>query len=198
MEAKRRKYLKFIDGKDFNFDLDLDSQVLEKFGPPPYPYLKEGDPIPERSLFRKQRNITPEEEKYKHPAPNYRQFKRPEYVDSLGRQYSISDGALRKLYIKSKYIKNPEYMKPTNETKRVNYGPQVLHVRIPIYLRKKDEIVDNPELGENIILVHIDTQMLCTCEVEEVYFQGKRKTGYLLAKNFIVTGNREPGKDDSF
>lgn len=192
-EKSRIEYLQFIKNKDFFSNPDLSKDILDKFGPPPYYYLKPWDPIPVINSKRKTRNILSLKHTFEVPGPNYRSFKKAEYIDSEGREYKIADGPLKTSYIDDGTIKNFDFKGPI-QNKNNFVGSQLLWSRIPISTRN---LVKNPSgfaSGEQLNLIHIETQIPCTCIVNKSIFKGKMKTGWVLVDEFYIEGEKASPK----
>jgi len=186
-KRNREEFDLFIRNRDTFSDNNLDDDIVTNFGPPPYEFLQEGDSIQLKSTKRKKSNIQSPRMHLKYPNPNYTTFGRPEYLDSMGREYSLTKGDLRKKYIDDRIITDETYEKPSQFIDE-EIGSLVLNIRIPIRTRNT---VQNPSAflgGDSIDLIHIETQIICTCSVDSIFMSGRRKTGYLIVKNFRTFG----------
>ena len=121
----------------------------------------------------------------RNPGPNYSQFKKPEYVDTKGREYKLASGPVVDRLVRSGTVTNPEFSEPDLRNEQ-QLGTQVFWIRIPIYLRGTVPFPD-PE-DEGISLFHVATQVSAGGFTNGVFLEGKNKTGYVILNRFETYG----------
>ncbi len=120
------------------------------------------------------------------PGPNYRTLKRIDYQDlNSGMQFRLADPdelpGQRLLQREDPSFRGPEENGPGN------YARQLFWVRDPIYLRHG--ITEWPEPGKRLEMIwHTRSQTMCRGTVEEIFIEGRRKTGYMVLRDFVVVG----------
>jgi hypothetical protein len=161
--------------------------LKETFGNAPYEFIDE-EQIPKKSVFRKKPLTLSPKYKAKNPQPNYYNFgKKPEYIDTMKRHYKLATGLVKQRLVDEGEITNPYFSQPDMYKPR-SYGKQAFWIRIPISLRGK---VNYPDVNssEEIELYHVDTMTKCTAVVEACFHGGRKKTGYVVLKDFSSHGS---------
>lgn len=119
----------------------------------------------------------------KNPAPNYIEFDKPEYIDTSGIEYKLASGAIKESYQSRGEITNPDFKEPDDFDKRY-IGTQVFWIRMPIKNRGNTEYPNPLGSGQSIRMYHIEKQILCEASVDSVFVGNKRKTGYVVLRDF--------------
>lgn len=107
-----------------------------------------------------------------HPFPTYNAFGAPQFVDMQYRQYRIGDG-----------MDALEFEKSNNGQTNINWNPngtqyipgrlQFMYIRCPRNVNSKRTSSQGklviPNVGEDLILIHLNTKVIYTCEVQSSY-----------------------------
>ena len=123
------------------------------------------------------------------PGPNYSEFK-PEFADQHGRQYEFARNGsfldnLQDEVHNLKHNRGTAFLAKGLENKRM-----CLWIRMPIR-QKYSEKVPQPD-GEQLILYHVETQVICTAKTTGVFFHNAQaRTGYVLVDGYTVRGRAE-------
>jgi hypothetical protein len=163
--------------------LDL---LSENFGDPPYEFLDETQ-LPKKIVKRKKSLTLSPAYKAKYPQPNYHNFSKPEYRDTKGREYKLATGFVKQRLVDQGDITQPKFTVPDLYEHQF-HGTQVFWVRIPVSRSKKFEIPD-VNSNEKVELYHYFNTTKCTGTVESCFFGPRRKTGYIILRDFTSYGS---------
>lgn len=188
-ESLRKQFIQFTENNDYFSQPDLDSKIIEKFGPPPYSFLQDGDKVPYHSNLKKRKNVMSSKYKFVNPAPNYNSFGKAEYVDSNGLHYKIASGKLKEKYIEDGTITFIDFNKPVSYEDTF-FGTQLFWIQMPISTRHNVNVPNSFCSGDPIDMIHIETQIPCTGVVASSSVRGKRRTGWILIDNFTTMGEK--------
>lgn len=121
----------------------------------------------------------------KNHAPSYEKFKTPEFIDLKGREYRRASSEFIQRFVEEGTASErlPEDLPLF---KNGSWGTQILWVRIPIRLRGTASI-PAPE-SEDIELMELKTQIKASGITIGSFFDGKKKTGFILLSSFKTHG----------
>lgn len=137
-----------------------------------------------KSRFKKINGNSNERFNYmiKTPNPNYSEFV-PDFIDSDGREYSISNSKQVHGFDIDNDILNAELLSTTDFQ---SWGNQILWIRIPIKYHNVTTF-PNPS-NEELYLLHLNTQISASCKTSKVFHLPRSATGYVIVKNFTTNG----------
>ncbi len=168
----------------------IDARVLELFGPPPYRFLRVGDPAPEHLLTRKRRTILPDDYLREHPVPNYAALGRnPQFVDRQGRQYWRGGGDLERNLLERGEIGGQPIVLSEESTRTasepIRSGDQLMWLRLPIALVRSVRI-QPPSVGDTLHLIHQASSIPASATVIKSFFRSGRRTGWVILGQFTA------------
>ena len=189
VSKKKPKIIKKKEPEKKKIDIteyDFDYKAFEKtYGAPPYNFQLSSEQIPITSVQRKKRYELDQLYIQKNPHPNYQSFGRTEFVDSLGREYRTPKNEVERN--QSIIISQNDRNRPKDwDSLKINpyaqfrISKQILFVRLP---RSKLNL-EPPKIGENLKLWHNVTSLYSEAVVKETYFRARRKTGYIIIKDW--------------
>lgn len=119
----------------------------------------------------------------KTPNPNYSEFV-PQFVDRHGREYAVArTGSF--LEDVADDVDNASYTDPPRSgTKRM--GRLLMWLRMPIHQRHSEQLPD--PVGENLVLYHVATQVVCRAKTDGVFVTARARTGYMFVRDFVSEG----------
>lgn len=166
---------------------EFQRRVEAKLGKGPYEFLDERDSIPIKFGGKKRRNLLPIKERKKNPQPNYSNFGKPEYIDDLGREYKLATGTVKQSLVETGEDTAQNFEKP--ELYSEDYiGTKAFFMRIPIDTRDQVPIPDAGFGTSPLQLFDIKTQVVCEGTIDSVFFHKRRKTGYMVMRDFATLG----------
>lgn len=131
----------------------------------------------------------------RNPQPNYSNFGKPEYVDSLGREYKLADRESTDRLLgnldgnTSDLFDSNSHSLYSSEDK----GSCVLWVRIPIRTKNTVEFPDS-QSGERLDLLQVNNMVEASAVVEKCFYGSKKKTGYIVVSALKTRGQADPSK----
>jgi hypothetical protein len=181
------------DANPFEDPLVFEKRVERTIGKAPYEFATDESSLPLRFPTKKKRNILPAVERAKNPQPNYQNFT-PQFIDWEGREYAVNKGSVRAELVEQGMDTAPEY--ETSDLKDWQYiAKKAFNVRLPIDTRHEVEQLDVGMGNTNLELFEVDTQVLCQGIIQDVYFYPKRRTGFVILRDFVTMGKAKNGKE---
>lgn len=170
---------------------DFRERVESEIGKPPYEFLDDPSLLPERFSGRKKRNVLPAAERARNPQPSYANFTAgsgaPQFIDDVGREYNLSTGTVKQRLVEAGEDTMPEFTTADQYSKQY-IGTKAFDVRLPIALRYHEGPPD-AELGNTKLqLFELETQVLCEGVIDSVYFDKRRRTGWMVLREFTTLG----------
>ena len=121
----------------------------------------------------------------KYPQLVYSEFGKPDFVDTLGREYRVARGSFADQLSNEGRVSNDHFLEPKLRASQ-KIGTLLLWIRIPI--RTHGQVKFPEAVGEELEFFWAKQQVRASASTDGVYYGERRKTGYMFVRDFITYG----------